>query len=152
MPSPFTDTQLYEEYTKLTSFELCVHAQEITQDAITKIIEFINYLKATSTISLLGDQNSYIQRKLRFEETLNSFEVIFQRLRIVGDLVHRQKLNIDKKSTEELEQSKANAQVLKIELDELKVQLKEKNSYLKLAIDKVTEIIWQINSMQKLRQ
>lgn len=39
-----------------------------------------------------------------------------------------------------------------VELEELKGQLKDKNSYLKLAIDKVSEIIWQINSMQKLRQ
>ena len=114
MPSPFTDTQLYEEYNKLSSFELCIHSQEIIQDCITKIIEFINYLKATSTISLLGDQNSYIQRKLRFEDTLNSFEIIFQRLRVAGTIVHHQKLEIDSKSGEDLSQSKANAEILKV--------------------------------------
>ncbi len=166
MLTPLNETQLYEEYNKLSSFELSVHAQEITQDAVTKIIEFTNLLKATSTTSLLGDQNSYLQRKLRFEETLNSFEIIFQRLRILGSLIHRRKQEIDLKQQQQTaaavpeetnDQSitileNNNLESLKKEQEELKLQLKEKNSYLKLAIDKVSDIIWQINSMQKLKQ
>lgn len=155
MPTPLTDVQLYEEYNKLTSFELCMHAQEITQDAVIKLVEFINLLKATSTASLLGDQNTYLHRKIRIEETLNSFEIIFQRLRLAGTLVYQRKLDIDHKPVEtplENQQLKDNLELLKKEQSELKSEIREKNGFLKLAIDKVSEIIWQINSMQKLRQ
>jgi hypothetical protein len=147
MLTNLNENQLYEEYNKLSSFELCVHAQEITQDAVTKIIDFINYLKATSTASLLSDQNSYLQRKLRFEETLSSFEIIFKRLRIAGVICNQR----SKQGIAEPENSN-NIELLNQERDELKLQVKEKNAYLKLAIDKVSEIIWQINSMQKLKQ
>lgn len=152
MPISFTDIQLYEEYNKLSSFELCIHAQEITQDAVTKLIEFINLLKTTSDRSLLGDQNSYLQRKQRIVDTLNSFEIIFQRLRIAGTLIFQRKTEIDLVPIEQNEQLKTNLDLLKAEKLELTDQLKEKNGFLKLAIDKVSEIIWQINSMQKLRQ
>lgn len=97
MPSPFTDIQLYEEYNRLSSFELCMHAQEITQDSVTKLIDFINLLKATTSTSLLGDQNSYLQRKQRIEDTINSFEIVFQRLRILGQIVHQNKIELDQK-------------------------------------------------------
>ena len=146
MTANLNDTQLYEEYNKLSSFELCVHAQEITQDAVTKILEFINYLKTTSTTSLLGDQNAYLQRKLRLEETLNAFELIFQRLRIAGTLIHQRKQDL------QYQPQVASLELLRNEQAELKKQVKEKNSYLQLAIGQVSEIIWQINSMQKLRQ
>ena len=97
MPSPFTDIQLYEEYNRLSSFELCMHAQEIIQDSVTKLIDFINLLKATTSTSLLGDQNSYLQRKQRIEDTINSFEIVFQRLRILGQIVHQNKFELDQK-------------------------------------------------------
>ena len=150
MTANLNDTQLYEEYKKLSSFELCVHAQEITQDAVTKILEFINYLKTTSTTSLLGDQNSYLQRKLRLEETLNAFELIFQRLRIAGTLIHQRKHDLQYQP--QGVDNSSSLELLKNEQAELKKQVKEKNSYLQLAISQVSEIIWQINSMQKLRQ
>lgn len=155
MPTPFTDIQLYEEYNKLTAFELCMHAQEITQDVVIKLVEFINLLKATSSTSLLGDQNSFLQRKLRIEETLNSFEVTFQRLRLVGTLVYQRKTDIDQKPVEttlESQQLKENLELLKKEQSDLRTEIKEKNGFLKQAIDKVSEVIWQINSMQKIRQ
>ena len=116
MPIPLTDIQLYEEYNKLSSFELCIHSQEIVQDAVSKLVEFINLLKATSTTSLLGDQNSYLQRKVRIEETLNSFEVIFQRLRVSGTIVYQRKSDIDQRPEEETQQSVANTEVLKVSI------------------------------------
>ena len=126
MPTPFTDIQLYEEYNKLTAFELCMHAQEITQDVVIKLVEFINLLKATSSTSLLGDQNSFLQRKLRIEETLNSFEVTFQRLRLVGTLVYQRKTDIDQKPVEttlESQQLKENLELLKVYIYSLENKL-----------------------------
>lgn len=154
MPSPFTDVQLYEEYNKLSSFELCMYSQEITQEAVSKLSEFISILKQTSTTTLLGDHNAFHQRKLRIEEILNHYEIIFQRLRVTGTLIHQRKTEIDNEEppVDGGEELKSNLNQLKSEADDLKNQIREKNAYLKLSIDKVSEIIWQINSMQKLRQ
>ena len=54
MPAVLNEAQLYEEYNRLTSFELCIHAQEITQDSLNKITEFVTSFKVTSTNSLFG--------------------------------------------------------------------------------------------------
>ena len=42
-------------------------------------------------------------------------------------------------------------QLNKQKLD-LQEQIKNKNSYLKLSIDKLTDIIWNINSIQSIKQ
>lgn len=148
MPAVLNEAQLYEEYNRLTSFELCIHAQEITQDSLNKITEFVTSFKVTSTNSLFGDQNTFNQRKIRFEEIFNTFDSIFQRLKVVGSLVHQRKLALD----QQLPIDPTQLNLLQKEQSDLKEDLKNKNTYIKLAIDKIAEIIWQINSMQKIRQ
>ena len=157
MPTIYPDAQLYEEYNKLSSFELCITAQETVQDFVHKIADFLAILKATNTFSLHSDQNSFLQRKQRLEETLSTFDIYFQRLRIIGALVHQRKVALDHhiELQERQEQVNINNQVyidqLRKEQGDLREELKVKNQYLKLAIDRISEIIWQINSMQKIR-
>lgn len=153
MPAILNESQLYEEYNRLSSFELCVQSQEIIQETFNKLTEFMNIMRVIATSTLHGDQMSYNQRKLKVEELLNLFDSIFQRLRIIGDLVHQRKLSLD--SSHHMQQH-SDQQLLveqsNKELADLKEELKQKNAYVKLAIDKVSEIIWQINSCQKITQ
>lgn len=157
MPTIYSDAQLYEEYNKLSSFELCISAQETVQDSVHKIADFLAILKATNNSSLHGDQNSFLQRRQRLEEILNNFDVYFQRLRITGAIVHQRKILLDQQIElqERQELLNTNNQIyidqLRSEQSDLREELKVKNQYLKLAIDKLSEIIWQINSMQKIR-
>jgi len=150
MPAVLNEAQLYEEYNKLTSFELCIHAQELIQDCLNRIGDFLQTFKVTSTNSLFGDQNTFNQRRLRIEELLNTFDTIFQRLRVVSALVHQRKLDLDSQSRPVDQQLQLDQ--LRKEQADLKEELKQKSAFIKLAIDKVSEIIWQINSMQKIRQ
>lgn len=143
MPAVLNDTQLYEEYNRLTSFELCTLAQEIIQDCVNKITEFVSSYKLTSTNSLFGDQNTFLKRKTHIEDIFAAFDSIFQRLRVVGTIVHQRKIALNHLRSD----STTNTQI-----DILKKELKEKNIYLKLAIDKIAEIIWSINSIQKIKQ
>ena len=152
MPPILNEAQLYEEYNILTSFELCIHAQELIQDSINKIAEFVSSFKLASTSSLLGDQNAFNQRKLRIEEIFTTFESFFQRLRTAGTIIHQRKIALDQQDPSILDTNQAQIDTLKKEQESLKEELKSKNVYIKLAIDKIAEIIWQINSMQKIKQ
>ena len=152
MPPILNEAQLYEEYNRLTSFELCIHAQELIQDSINKIAEFVSSFKLASTSSLLGDQNAFNQRKLRIEEIFTTFESFFQRLRTAGTIIHQRKIALDQQDPSILDTNQAQIDTLKKEQESLKEELKSKNVYIKLAIDKIAEIIWQINSMQKIKQ
>jgi hypothetical protein len=152
MPPILNEVQLYEEYNRLTSFELCIHAQELIQDSINKIAEFVSSFKLASTSSLLGDQNAFNQRKLRIEEIFTTFESFFQRLRTAGTIIHQRKIALDQQDPSILDTNQAQIETLKKEQESLKEELKSKNVYIKLAIDKIAEIIWQINSMQKIKQ
>jgi hypothetical protein len=152
MPPILNEAQLYEEYNRLTSFELCIHAQELIQDSINKIAEFVSSFKLASTSSLLGDQNAFNQRKLRIEEIFTTFESFFQRLRTAGTIIHQRKIALDQQDPSILDTNQAQIETLKKEQESLKEELKSKNVYIKLAIDKIAEIIWQINSMQKIKQ
>jgi hypothetical protein len=114
MPSPLTDTELYEEYNKSSSFELSMHSQEITQEAVSKLSDFISILKQTSTTTLLGDHNAYHQRKIRVEEILNHYEIIFQRLRVAGTLIHQRRTEIDGEEPEDIEEQKSRLAQLQV--------------------------------------
>ena len=153
MPTNFTDAQLYEEYNRLSSFELCIIAQESIQDSVYKIAEFVTILKATNSSTLYGDNNTFLQRRQRLEDTIGTFELYFQRLRIIGTIVHQRKLALDQNQAELSinNNNKVYLDQLRKEKEDLAEELKLKNAYLKLSIDKLAEIIWQINSMQKLR-
>jgi hypothetical protein len=157
MPTSLTDTQLHEEYNQLSSFELCIHAQELIQDSTHKTIDFVNSLRSSILPSLTGDQSIFAQRKTRIDELLAYFEHSFQRLKVVAGIVHQRKLALEQKQTLQIEQASlpSDTQVLKQleqERQELKEQLKLKNQTLLLAIEKVSDIIWQINSIQSLKQ
>jgi len=133
MPVVLNDTQLYEEYNRLTSFELCTLAQEIIQDSVNKITEFLS------------------KRKAHIEDIFSTFDTIFQRLRVVGTIVHQRRLASNQAQSYSASTNNNQLELLKKEQADLKKELNQKNIYLKLAIDKIADIIWSINSIQKIR-
>ena len=160
MPTNLLDTnQLHEEYARLSSFELCFHSQELVQDLISKTSEFVLQLRPLSYSLLTSDHQTYLFRKGKVEDLLKTVEVIFQRLRTLGSLVHQRQLALDQEQKQEEEdittnigETRESLDQLKREKEELIEQLREKNRYVKLAIDKVSDILWQINSIQTLKQ
>ena len=155
MPTNLIDNQLYEEYNQLSSFELCFLSQELIQDLIHKASDFVVQLRPLSYNLLTSDQSSYLLRKAKVEDHLKTFESIFLRLRTLGSIISKRKLVLDQESelnNAESATSEASSLVqLQKEKDELIEQLRTKNQYIKLAIDKTSDIIWQINSIQTLK-
>lgn len=151
--SSLNETQLYEEYNQLSSFELCFHSQELVQDLVSKTSELVTSLRPLSYLLLYSDQTSYLQRKAKLEDILKTFEIIFQRLRLIGSLVHQRKLALNKQ-VEDIDNLglTSNLEQLRAEKEQLIEQIRVKNRYIKKAIDRVADIIWQINSIQTLKQ
>jgi hypothetical protein len=153
MPSHLMDnSQLHEEYNQLSSFELCHYSQELVQDLVSKTIDFVTHLRPLSFNLLTNDQNSYLIRKAKVEESLKCFEVIFQRLRVLGALITQRQVAVNREVEQKPQCDTAALDLLTKEKEELIEQLRVKNRYIKLAIDKTSDIIWQINSIQTLRQ
>ena len=162
------EKQIYDEYTQLNSFELCHLSQEIIQDLISKTSEALQNIRGISIFLLYGDQNGYMQRRMKLEEIFNTFEMIVKRLRASGLIVYQRKLTLEQEpikngdSTSEsmlVEQTvdesltnESHIESLKLERDKLKEEIKLKNSYIKLAIDKVNDVIWNINAIQTIKK
>jgi hypothetical protein len=164
MSVSFSETQLFEEYNQLTSFELCYQAQELIQDLINRVIETVGSIRALSILLLVSDQSNFLQRKQRLEEFFSSIELTFARLRVLGALIHKRKV-LSEKKTEQIEhrsisddqscqeeKNKPSIEQLTFESSQLKEQIRLKNSYLKLAIEKISDIIWNINSIRTVKQ
>lgn len=164
MSVSFSETQLFEEYNQLTSFELCYQAQELIQDLINRVVETVGSIRALSILLLVSDQSNFLQRKQRLEEFFSSIELTFARLRVLGALIHKHKVLSEKKQEQiehtstsdeqsnQEEKSKPSIEQLRLESKELKEQIRLKNSYLKLAIDQISDIIWNINSVRTVKQ
>jgi hypothetical protein len=159
MPTNLLDQSLlYEEYNKLSSFELCFHSQELVQDLVTKSSELIMQLRPLVYNLLSHDQNNYLLRKVKFEDSLKTLNVIIARLRTLGLIIHQRKQILDQdQHQQQLASYSASEEEppldqLKKEKEDLIEQLRTKNQYIKLAIDKILNIIWQINSVQTLKQ
>jgi hypothetical protein len=162
------EKQIYDELTQLNSFELCHLSQEIIQDLISKTSDALQNIRALSIFLLYGDQNGYLQRRMKLEEIFNTFEMIVKRLRASGLIVYQRKLKLEQEpikngdSTSEsmiVEQTvdesftnESHIESLKLERDKLKEEIKLKNTYIKLAIDKVNDVIWNINSIQTIKK
>jgi hypothetical protein len=150
------DQQLYDEYNQLNSFELCYQGQELVQDLVSRTSDTLQTIRTTSIFLLYADQNNYNQRSSKLEELFKLFDLQLKRLRVIGSLIHNRKLALEQKERELNETitngNQANLDQLKLEQENLKKQLKLKNSYIKLAIDKINDIIWNINSIQTIRK
>lgn len=155
MPLILNETQLYEEYNHLSSFELCYHGQELVQEFVNKIAETVQLLRQLSVYLLHSDHNSYLQRRIKLEELFGSFESFLKRLRIISHILTNRKSELDTQINsmprDPIELNQELEQLNKQKLD-LQEQIKNKNSYLKLSIDKLTDIIWNINSIQSIKQ
>jgi hypothetical protein len=161
---------LYGEYNSYTSIELTMHAQELVQESTNKTAELYQFLRYTVPILITGEQNAYLQRTKRIEELLFIFENRFQRLRVIGNILNQRKLTgndsgsdnktiepptaetEEKENKEEEESPPPTINKLTEERDNLRVEIRKKNNLLKYNIDKINEIIWQINAMQNSRQ
>ena len=161
------DKHLYDEYNQLNSFELCHHSQEIIQDLISKTSDVLQCIRNLSIFLLVGDQNVYMQRRLKLEEIFHTFDLIVKRLRVTGLIVHQRKLALDQAETKPVAENQEDLMVLdtnpsngekpsmeslKAEREKLKQEIKLKNGYIKLAIDRVNDIIWNINSIQTIKK
>lgn len=149
MPISLNETQLYEEYNTLSSFELCYQGQEQVQELIYKVTETVQILRHLAIYLLHGDHNSYLQRKIRLEELFNSFESFLKRLRLIGILLNQRKFDLENQkqptSVEDLE-------TLKKQKLDLETEVELKNRSIKFSIDQITDIIWNINSIQTIKQ
>ena len=155
MPS-LIENQYYDEYNKLPIYELCFHSQELVQDIMTRTVEFANMVKALLQVVVGYDQQQYSLRKTRVEDLLKTFDLIFQRLRALGSVLHQHQLSLNEEFEIKREQpndvNSTELNQLKKEKEELIAQVREKNQYVKLAIDQIADIMWQINSIQTLKQ
>lgn len=164
MPTNLNENPLYEEYNKKSSFEICYHSQEQIQDLVSKTGDLAFYIRYVFNSLVYGDQATYLQRKSKVEEVLKYFEVILVRLRFFGALIHQRKLAIDQQHHQQQQQQQdqtdsketetttsATLEQLTSEKQQLIEQIRLKNNYIKLAIDKISDIIWQINSIQTIK-
>jgi hypothetical protein len=153
MPINLNENQLYEEYNKLSSFELCYQGQELVQELVSKLVETVTIYRHLSIYLLHGDHNSYLHRKQRLEELLNFFESVLKRLRVISYVLSERKSNLENHNSNkdpfEINQDLDSLNKQKLELQG---QIKLKNKYLKLSIDKLSDIIWNINSIQSIKQ
>lgn len=152
MPLNFNELQVYEDFNQLSSFELCYQGQELVQEFVNKIAETVQILRQLSVYLLHSDHNSYLQRRIKLEELLGLFESFIKRLRIIGHILTNRKSelnNVPPKDPAVLNQELDQLNRQKLELQEL---IKNKNCYLKLSIDKITDIIWNINAIQSIKQ
>ena len=157
MPTGVIRAQLHEEYNQLSTFELCILAQELVQETINKSAEVAQNARAIITLLLNQDQSIFMQKKARIEELLNGFETLLLRLRVAGAIINQRKVDKEKErvenigATDALVAKREMVERLSAEKSELAKQVKLKNDYLKYSIDKISDIIWQINAMQTLK-
>lgn len=157
MPTGVIRAQLHEEYNQLSTFELCILAQELVQETINKSAEVAQNARAIITLLLNQDQSIFMQKKARIEELLNGFETLLLRLRVAGAIINQRKVDKEKErvenigATDALVAKREMMERLSAEKSELAKQVKLKNDYLKYSIDKISDIIWQINAMQTLK-
>lgn len=171
MPTNLNETQLYEEYNQLTSFEICFQSQESIQELVNKASDLVVAIRNLTYLLIAQDHALFVQRKAKIEELLKVFELTVSRLRQAGYIIHQRKLALDNTDAHEDKKhqsdpaanpqpeqaqqasssSTARLDELKLEKEQLIEQIRNKNGYIKLAIDKVSDIIWQINSIQTIR-
>ena len=157
MPVTLDRNQLYEEYNSLSTFELTILAQELVQETIYKTTEVAQLAQGILSYLVRNDQSTFVQKKARIEDSLANFDNLFLRLRVAGQIISQRK--------EETRQSTATTTTttrtvddesqlnrLREERDSLAREVKLRNDYLKYTIDRTSEIIWQINAMQSLKQ
>lgn len=173
--SIISEKQILDEYNQLNSFEICHQSQEIIQDLISKTSEALQNIRALSIFLLYGDQNGYVQRRMKLEEIFLTFDMIIKRLRVSGHIVYQRKLALEDQEVTKntvtssepmiLESNEDttvtstatgisvnNLECLTLEREKLKEELRLQNSYIKLAIDKINDIIWNINSIQTIKK
>ncbi|RNA17211.1 mediator of RNA polymerase II transcription subunit 30-like [Brachionus plicatilis] len=147
---PQNESQFYDEFNRLSSFELCITSQELVQELIAKTSDLDSLFRPLIISLLYGDQNNYLFRKNKTEETLANFNRIFARLRTIGRILHQRKISPSFKQLNGSDPNKL--ELYQAEKEKLIAQIKTKNTYIKEAIDRVSDIIWQINSVQTLKQ
>lgn len=146
---PQSESQFYDEYNRLSSFELCISSQELVQDLVAKTSDLDAFFRQLFFSLFLGDQNNYLFRKNKTEEILRNFDIIFLRLRIISKILHQRKSNPISAHQNGFDQKKL--EPYRAEKENLIAEIKTKNRYIKEAIDRVSDIIWQINSIQTLK-
>lgn len=142
------ELQLHEEYNRLTSFELCISSQELVQELVSKTSDLDSFFRPLIFLLLYGDQNSYLVRKNKTEEILRNFDLIFLKLRVISKILNQRRSN---PNLSQQNGSNQKLEVYKAEKENLISQIRTKNRYIKEAIDRVSDIIWQINSIQTLK-
>lgn len=136
MPTNISDAQLYDEYNKMSSFELCHLAQELVQEVISRTSELHLTLKTTAIYLLMGDQNLFLQRKMKAEEVINRFELLFQQLRVLGSIIHQRKITLDQQHEERANQMISDAEDSNIKnIENLKNEHKELEEQLRTKIN-----------------
>lgn len=92
---PSINSQLFDEYNRLSALEICFHAEELVQDLLHKCSEFSVHLRNTCSYLLAADQHQFAIRKGKIDEFLKSFENIITRLRVASAIVNERKQSLD---------------------------------------------------------
>jgi hypothetical protein len=135
---------------RLSSIETCIQAQELVQELLNKFSEVNSALK--SSIQGITNSDPNFNRYKKLDENLSSIDSIFNKLRIYCRAINQHKIEQlssgggGDNNTQAIQSSDTLIQNKAYLID----KITEKNSYIKILIDYLLNIIWQINSLKSL--
>lgn len=135
---------------RLSSIETCIQAQELVQELLNKFSEVNSALK--SSIQGITNSDPNFNRYKKLDENLSSIDSIFNKLRIYSRVINQHKIDQSSSggggdnNTQTIQSSDTLIQNKAYLID----KITEKNSYIKILIDYLLNIIWQINSLKSL--
>lgn len=144
------ESTAFEEFNSLTSIDLCIQGQELVQDIISKIHDCNTNIKQVSNYVTNVTQDPYMLRKQKLEEYLQQVDTLFMRLKVACKIIN-QRLNDLNSQQFTSDTSQQQIDHLKQQQAYLHQQIREKNDYIKIAIDNLYSIIWQINAMESIK-
>jgi hypothetical protein len=110
--------------------------------------------KFKNGIKHMRDYNRHLCEENNIKVELVDFGALIHKRKVLSEKKQEQvehEITSDDQSLQE-EKSKPSIEQLRLESKELKEQIQLKNNYLKLAIDKISDIIWNINSVRTVKQ
>ena len=128
---------------RLSSLETCIQAQELVQELLNKFSEVNSALK--QSIQGITNSDPNFSRYKKLDENLSIIDSIFNKLRLYCRAINQQS-----SSGADLSQVIPSADILIQNKAYLIDKISEKNGYIKILIDNLLNIVWQINSLKSL--
>ena len=133
---------------RLFSIEICIQAQELVQELLNKFTEINSVVKSSFQGITTSDPNFNRFRKI--DETISHIDSILNKLKSYCRIINQRKIDRSDNFTITDLQPLQTAEVYNQNKLYLEERILEKNSYIKILIDHLLNIIWQINSLKSL--